>query len=1034
MASSGSMKDLLKTISSCVTNANVPLPYDLLEVIQAFLDRRKTIEDSDSQRLHEELQLIYHKDVHEKPNRYSFFLALLRHLRPVLKGRRLLEWWDLLHLEVFNRLSEEKGLGNEAQSILLDILVYDQDGESSAEEAKISGALFDTLVKVWLENCHATAAEDPAAHLIRIQIQHVLLSFGRKRAKDFLRAINELFVQKKHRLQVLPLLCRFMQSQPPRLFELLQTPLFNNLLRCLTIDSSTTVVSLAISALVMFLPHIPFSMSKHLPSLFNIYSRLLFWDRECNTEPAEESGASEFERDSDAQTGISEDESPWEKLSYSFETDDSKVPELLQYFTILYGLYPINFMDYVRKPQRYLRHANYQGAEKVDIEPLEIRQRSEPYRQLHLLHPNFFNLTIESELADANRFLQIDAPEILTNCMALCNLTYAAIENSTIVPQIPDFRHVQPDDDIPYVPLLDREDDETIDGAQKRDWQDARLTGAASALEKREIPELKCDDPTSDSVSTGLASPLIMPREGIGMDSPTDAAHTRPPGPRSQLQDMLTSQQNLRGSSNQSLANDSNHSVVSSNLDPEIASTECQTQLSEPQVLVSKSPSLQPSQLNSGEYVASLHREIMLLKNDLNFERYLKQQHLSHIGQLRRKQIKEATVEAETQNLINNNRSLKNKLEEAKRSNLQIKREAEKSRVQLKKWEADLTLKLRSLRGEQKRWSAEGEILRRDLEVAKAQLKQLATDSEAVDLSKQQVVLLKLTTEENDRLKSEVEALTLRVRQLEFQEDENNHSQGDKAVAWTKVEMLNMKLQARDEVIEGVKKHYEAQIEDLVQKLDEATRDTRRRQLKGFQSMVDSALAASRIKISELQNEKTTLSKRYANLEYRYLQLREYRDLDDERPLLSRDSDSVGTSYHGGQFATNRGRQATTPTRRPQAMSDTDFEPSLSSSASPVAPALSTSYPERRNYGRTTGHSVPGRLEPSSHSPSHSRSFADRFHLGLGDRAANRFKGFSDAQSTSDIEGVGRGELNQSLPSKICSFTQSSFDTYLYVH
>lgn len=177
------MKDLVKTINSCVTNPTVPLPEDLLEVIRAFLDKHEIIEDSDSQRLYEELLAIYHKEIHDKPNRFAFFLALLRNLRPILKGRRLVEWWDLLYMNIFSSLTEEKGLANEARSTLLDSLVYDEDGDDSAESEKISGALFQRIMKLWLENCNATTAEDPAAHLIKSQIQQVLISFGRKRTK-----------------------------------------------------------------------------------------------------------------------------------------------------------------------------------------------------------------------------------------------------------------------------------------------------------------------------------------------------------------------------------------------------------------------------------------------------------------------------------------------------------------------------------------------------------------------------------------------------------------------------------------------------------------------------------------------------------------------------------------------------------------------------------------------------------------------------------------------------------------------------------
>lgn len=33
------------------------------------------------------------------------------------------------------------------------------------------------------------------------------------------------------------------------------------------------------TALTMFLPHIPVSMSHHLPSLFIIYTRILYWEK-----------------------------------------------------------------------------------------------------------------------------------------------------------------------------------------------------------------------------------------------------------------------------------------------------------------------------------------------------------------------------------------------------------------------------------------------------------------------------------------------------------------------------------------------------------------------------------------------------------------------------------------------------------------------------------------------------------------------------------------------------------------------------------
>lgn len=496
-------------------------------------------------------------------------------------------------------------------------------------------------------------------------------------------------------------------------------------------------------------------------------------------------------------------------------------------------------------------------------------------------------------------------------------------------------------------------------------------------------------------------------------DSPTLGPHMRVPASRTSLQDMLNSQKNLRGIFKQPLVNGSSHSVASSNLYEETESAaDLQPQSLEEQSLDLRPASWQPAS-NAGDYVASLQREILLLRNDLNFERYLKQQHLSHIGQLRRLHVREATVEAETQNLINSNRSLKSKLEEAKRSNLQVKKEAEKSRSSLKRWEADLTSKLRLLRGEQKKWAEESEVLHRDLEIAQGnckKLRQLVVDGEAKEQSwNQQIESTKHILEENELLKLELEQQTETLRQLEDLGRENDFAKENEAIALSKVNMLNSKLQAADSELEQVKKYYDSQIDDLRLKLEEATRDPQRRQLKGFQNMVDSALAVSRIKISELQNEQTNLLKRYTKLEHKLLQLQENRSLEyDDKPILSEVTRRARTSYRDEQSTT--GTQHYSPIRPTRTLSDQEIESSLPNSLITRTPTLSSSYPDRPNHGRIAGY--PTRLDtPTSSSPSSARTFADRFNLGSkGSLEGQRsFEVDSRVHPQSESGGQGRG-------------------------
>jgi hypothetical protein len=163
----------------------------------------------------------------------------------------------------------------------------------------------------------------------------------------------------------------------------------------------------------MVLPHMPSSLVLYLPTLFNIYARLLFWERELSVHVT---------ADEDEERRPSSNALNWETCPFSSDLDDTTVSQLLNYFTILYGLYPINFMDYIRKPQRYLRHAEVPDVDAIEVQPTEIRHASERFRQCHLVHANFYTLTIDSEKTDFGRWIKSEPAEVVADCMALRQL------------------------------------------------------------------------------------------------------------------------------------------------------------------------------------------------------------------------------------------------------------------------------------------------------------------------------------------------------------------------------------------------------------------------------------------------------------------------------------------------------------------------------------------------------------------------------------------------------------------------------------
>ncbi|KAL3426879.1 hypothetical protein PVAG01_00388 [Phlyctema vagabunda] len=1014
--SSGSLKDLTKAVSSSILNPTLPLPDELVNVIHAYLDKHDTHDESDSQKLHEELLAIYEKDVLGTPPRYAAFLAVLRQLKRAIQGSgRLLQWWSRLADPILEQMGEEKGLSVEAHHTILNILVYEEDDEEHLEEAKSSSAvLTENLLSSWLTKfVTASAGElDPEAQFVERKIKNILLEFGRKRPKDFLMSLNPFVVKKDSRIPALSLLVDFIEFQPPHLHQMLQTPLFENLLRCLQTDTSTRAISLAMTATIMFLPHVPSSLASHLPALFNIYSRMLFWDRYRRTT-AEMLSVSEDSKPDEQVLGPAsegDNEGTWEKLPYLLESEDETVPELLHYFTFLYGLYPINFMSYIRKPQRYLRHANFPGADDLDVQPTEIRQRSETFRQLHLLHPNFFTMTIDSELTDTNRWMKSQSADVVAECMAL----YTPGDGSTLEPtsrtrEIETLTKIRSNEDVPEQPLLENEQ---VTPCQSRNnsWRHTASNTLVSPNGARVYSGMfRRTSQTSFSLPSIADSPTLKPERAPKsedfMDSPTLAPTRATPSPsHTNVHSMLDSQKSLRGNLQQSLLNDSVHSLMSSNNE---ASNHYDSQF--------QSFSFSPTDVSkvaerasseSQLVIAYLHRELTLLKNDLSFERYLKQQHLTHIGQLRRKQIREARVEAETQNLINSNKALRSKLDEAKRSNVQMKRESEKSKTHSRKWEADLSAKLRALKEEKKAWTSEGDQLKRDLAAVSDELlriRQVVVVSESNELgSQQKLQSIESNLDELQRLREEVKTLTIALRKHEAQHADQDRAVEDGEAALKEVEILKMKLQARDDELLKSKLAFEQEVADMHTKVEEASLLKSEKKQENIQAVLDNGLAATRSRIVELQKAHNHLLKRYTALQSAYLDLRDSDHRDE--PLLSGGITRARTdlaSYSRGTSPSDYHRRA-----RQHTMSEVDaYDGNISSTSHfPVRPAKLSTDPMAS--GSSDSRSQNGSMTGSHYQTFSPKSVKSNFAVEGGEVGED---GKPKIKPQSDVRIYGRG-------------------------
>lgn len=697
--------------------------------------------------------------------------------------------------------------------------------------------------------------------------------------------MDELFLRKDYRIQVLNLLSAFVRLQPPHLHLVLETPLIQHLEKCLMIDTSSTVIELALMVLIMFLPHITSSLTSdhHLSRLFLIYSRALCWDKfgEFTQEEPKAEEDNLGHEDERIHDGL-EIEQSWEKLNRSFDYPENVVPGLLHFFTFLYGLFPLNFMSYIRKPRKYLKAIDFPGADDFDLDQDLIRSRTEPYRRVHLLHPNMFTTTLDDELSE-NRWLKSDPADVVTECMELCVAVASTLDDpgpppTTKLPDIPG--PMVPTEDIPQDGVF------TLDEESATSWRNTQSTMFSPSNnwlpDNVEFPPKSNQSTYTQSVpkSSKPTTPVLKSRDV--MDSPTLPAALKDDADSKNLQPKKQRSQNLRKEG--SVPGPRSNIPTSPRLE-NFALT-----LSHSQSHHSDSPTRADFQAQN---IASLQREIMLLRNDLNFERYLKLQHLSHIGQLQRRHIKEVTVEAETQNLINTNRTLKAKLAKANELYAQLKKETLTSRSQSKKWESELSSKVRSYREEQKSWHADEDSLRMDLQKAQQdcdRLRRLVVESEARELNAtQRLRALELDLEDLENLRKQNEALQERVQDLQETSAELDATRQERDHLRDDLEMATMKLSSRDMERERSMRLYERKILELESRLQSSQRNIQPGQLPGsVQQMLDSALAASQAKLQQMKKTHYRLLEQYTELQVRY------QELEGERQAETTRFDSYG--------------------------------------------------------------------------------------------------------------------------------------------
>jgi Hamartin protein len=877
-----SLKDLLKAINSKFADPalSYPIPEEFEQALEQFVHAQQSIEDADSQRLHDELVSIYNRYVIGNADKQGPFVAILRLLRPLITGEtRLDQWWTLVIRPTVDAIGQRRDTVEDAKDFLLGILDFDPEDNGSGEKARISAQFTQKLLDAYLARTKIPSGDDvvsPEDEFIALELEGILVAFGRKKPKELLLAIDEVFVVKDLRLQALSLLSSFVRLQPPHLHLVLETMVIKHLHTCLLVDNSSTVVDLALTILIMFIPHITSTLVADLPTLFVIYARILCWDQYTKRSDRPNLGEqSESDQGSDPEAKLTLDPDPsWDPIESS-EAEQFLAPKANYLFTFLYGLFPLNFMTFIRKPRRYLKMKGHAKSDQLDLHQNLIRSRTERHRSQHKLHSNFFTTTPEDELTD-NRWVKSDPAELVSECLGLCIAVSFSLNDpgpppTAKLPALPKKLKKQPSR-----AAIPAGDEDTLglaispveDHRPRSSDHSTTLTTPSSAIYPLDLkpPPRQLSHPSlldHFSRQSRNGSPHSKGYTEELAESPTDMVppplrRTTPSAPPSPSRSASTTPVNTI---------------------PKLQSFA--------QVL-SRFPIPSPD-LPGGELYNSaiLQRELMLLKNELTFEKFQKQKYLEQIGHLQRKNMSDISVEADTQTLMNKNRALKARLSKFDERYEQLKKEVTASRSQAKKYEDQLTAKLKSLKEEEKQWQLENERLRHELTQARKEceeLKNMIVESEQRENdSRTELGTLQIDLEEMSDIRSKLYEMSVKLREYEHRDLEFARSQETHHVLQSELETSRLKLNSSDAERERMRIKYEQkifQLEASVRNVAQAVGGNGSMSGLGnqpipnsIQQMIDSALAASQNKVQQLKKQYSQLQHRYLDLELRNQEL-----------------------------------------------------------------------------------------------------------------------------------------------------------------
>jgi hypothetical protein len=463
--------------------------------------------------------------------------------------------------------------------------------------------------------------------------------------------MNNEFLTADNRLTLTRFLSDLSSRDDFPVAEFAKSPLLMTILRSLFIDRSATVFTLELTTVTKILPQMAIKafprLKEILSELLAILARALCWKPRTTSTPVgpslsrRETG-SDFVADADVREDLHWqrlgkfesfqlfDAYQWKilillySLEFTFDSAPSTIPDASRYLNFLYGIFPCNTLAFIRDPVKYLIDKDcrspYENPWEEIINVGAIRAHSERLLKNLVIHPNIITMSPEEELEGAPS--QLDVASLVGDCSRLdIHNAIASSQPGFSVGTFQAFNVWQDHGSSGSIPSS------TVAMASSSGLASNSALAAASssnqaAEPKKAIISIRQLIDTHALLRSGLPVDIVNDYSDV---SATPRMHTSP----------TLAFENAAGSISATLERGGTSGATTGSRSPEAISLSS-TQFEEAR----------------DEAIAVLQRDVLLVMNELNFESYLRRQHLAQIGSLKLKGIQAQRSERERLSMV----------------------------------------------------------------------------------------------------------------------------------------------------------------------------------------------------------------------------------------------------------------------------------------------------------------------------------------------------------------------------------------------